>query len=78
MAVKAGGSIGTELCRILGLDPGEVKSISIHFNPQDVVMVEVVQFVELEETAMFFSELRHYQLTPKPDPVAIDDEFQGN
>lgn len=51
MAIQMGGKPGAEICKILGVPPGQCRKVSIVFEPNSIVRAEVEMFVETEQMA---------------------------
>lgn len=67
MSAVSSIGIGSEICKILKLDPLKTKNIVITFKADDVVKVHVVQYLQDTEVDPLLNALQNYQLEPKPN-----------
>ena len=58
--ITSGISVGEKVCRILGLKPESVMSLSIHIDPDELVLVKATMNVEEKELEAVMEELRQH------------------
>ena len=51
-----------DFIRALGLDPSRVVDLSIHFRVNDVVVIEVEQYIDKEKLKNLTTEIKRYNL----------------
>jgi hypothetical protein len=49
MAIAAGRSLGLELCKILGLNPDNVREVRLEVRRDEAVLVTIEQFLTTEQ-----------------------------
>lgn len=57
MAKISGRAIGTNICKMVGLDPHDVSTIDIHIAPNDAVTMTVKVFADEKVVEYIISEL---------------------
>lgn len=86
--IVTGRELGTVLCKLFGLDPNYVGSITIHLDPNDVVRMEIERFprrLEIDR-ALTLAEREHWGLHRLPKPrdlgpgykIVINQKESGN
>ncbi len=60
-------TVGSEICGALGLDPLRVKSLTLDFQPDEVVISVVRLYVTEDQIDPISQVLRKYTLVPKGD-----------
>ena len=58
-------SFGDKLCKILGLDSSKTKNIIIKVIVDDVVMVQVDEYLQNAEADKLLELVKEYQIMPK-------------
>lgn len=62
MAIATSRSIGIKLCKIFGLDPKKVSSISLYVPSDGIVSLDVVQITYQKEMQQLVELLEEYEL----------------
>lgn len=61
-----GRHFGEDLCKLLGL-PQATKTISIHFDPDNIVCVDATFYVTVDEVEELVSLMKGYKMEPLPE-----------
>jgi len=57
------------ICKALGLDPQGVRTLSIHMDPNDAIIVDIGKYVFDNEMETIILETREFELVPRSDEV---------
>lgn len=69
--IKTGNELGTEVLKVLGIDPKMVAELSIHMSANEVATVTITRFLDKIEGDQLATVLERYALERKPtDPAA--------
>lgn len=62
-------TLGKQVCEALGIDPSGVRSLTLKMKADDLAIVEIVRFIEVDEAGRLIETCSEYRLVEQPPEV---------